>query len=75
MYFGGYNVDGWDGEISEIMEAAWSVEVLHECKRVTTQWAIFKEFYNDLEGGIIDMVSVQQEMEIIFLRCLWGTRF
>ena len=49
----------------EFMEAAWSVELRQEWKRVTTQWASFEEIFNALQGGIIDMVSVHQELEIM----------
>ena len=36
----------------KFMEAAWSVQLQQERKRVTTQWGIFKEFFNALQGGI-----------------------
>ena len=47
------------------MEAAWSVQLQQEWKRVTTQWGSFKEFCNALQGGITDMVSIHQEFEIM----------
>ena len=58
----------------KFMEAAWSVELQHEWKRVATQWGSFKEFSNALESRIIGMVSVQQELKITLLSCLFCTR-
>ena len=49
----------------KFMEAAWSVQLQQEWKRVTTQWGSFKEFFNALQGGITDMVSTHQELEIM----------
>ena len=49
----------------KFMEAAWSVQLQQEWKRVRTQWGSFKEFFNALHGGIIDMVSIHQEFEIM----------
>ena len=42
----------------KFMEAAWSVQLQQEWKRVTTEWGSFKEFFDALQGGIIDMVSI-----------------
>ena len=42
----------------KFMEAAWSVQLQQEWKRVMTQGGSFKVFFNALQGGIIDMVSV-----------------
>ena len=41
----------------KFVEAAWSVQLQQEWKRVTTQWGSFKEFLNALQGGIIDIVN------------------
>ena len=49
----------------KFMEAAWSVQLQQKWKRVTTQWGSFKEFFNALQGGITDMVSIHQELEIM----------
>ena len=49
----------------KFMEAAWSVQLQQEWKRMTTQWESFKEFFNALQGGITDMVSIRQELEIM----------
>ena len=49
----------------KFMEAAWSVQLQQEWKRVTTQWGSFKEFFNALQGGITDMVSTRHELEIM----------
>ena len=49
----------------KFMEAAWSVQLQQEWKRVTTQWGSFKEFFNALQGGITNMVSIHQELEIM----------
>ena len=49
----------------KFMDAAWSVQLQQEWKRVTTQWGSFKEFFNALQGGITDMVSIHQELEIM----------
>ena len=68
------SLDGTN-RLVKFMEIAWSMQWRHEWKRVMMQWASFKEFSNALEGGIIDMVSVQQELEIILLSCLPGRRF
>jgi hypothetical protein len=59
----------------KFMEAAWSVQLQQEWKRVTTQWGSFKEFFNALQDGITDMVSTHQELEIMQLICIWATRF
>ena len=49
----------------KFMEAIWSVQLQQEWKRVTTQWGSFKEFFNALQGGSTDMVSIHQELEIM----------
>ena len=49
----------------KFMEAAWRVQLQQEWKRVTTQWGSFIEFNNALQGGIMDMVSIYQELEIM----------
>ena len=49
----------------KFMEAAWSVQLQQEWKRVTTQRGSFKECFNALQGGITDMVSIHQELEIM----------
>ena len=59
----------------KFMETTWSVQLRQEWKRVATQWGSFKEFFNALQGEIIDMVSVHQELEIIKLNSLWAIRF
>ena len=42
----------------ESMEPMWSVKSTNKWKWVKTQWARFKDFFNALEHGIIDMASV-----------------
>ena len=49
----------------KFMEVAWSVQLQQDWKRVTTQWGRFKEFFDTLQGGIIDMVCINQELEIM----------
>ena len=49
----------------KFMEVAWSVQLQQEWKRVTTQWGSFKEFFNALQGGITNMASIHQELEIM----------
>ena len=49
----------------KFMETAWSVQLQQEWQWVTTQWGSFKEFFNALQGGITDMVSIHQELEIM----------
>ena len=49
----------------KFMEAAWSVQLQQEWKRVTTQWGSFKEIFKALQGGITDMVSTHHELEIM----------
>ena len=49
----------------KFMEAAWSVQLQQEWKRVTTQWGNFKEFFNALQGGITETVGIHQELEIM----------
>ena len=49
----------------KFMEAAWSVQLQQEWKRVTTQWGSFKAFLNALQGGITNIVSIHQELEIM----------
>ena len=49
----------------KFMEAAWSVQLQQEWKRVTTQRGSFKEFFDALQGGIIDMVNIHHQLEIM----------
>ena len=75
MYVGNSNVANWDSQINEIYGTSAGCKVGKQLEVVNNGVGNIQEFYDELEHGIIEMMSVQLEHQINLCCYLSCTHF